>query len=226
MTNEEAIRRIKARFDKWALDNEDMKAIQTLIPELYENEDEKIREFLIGILSQGTWRKEWPFSPNEVVAYLERQNHVQSDTEKEYVRTLKSLIFNFLSGKDEVDRDYYQQIEDWLDGRHVEQKEQEYTNVLEDAFKYYTDRGITISCGDLKAEPKKEQKPIEPSNDELQRHQNELDDFKIFAAKQAKEHHISFVHDFEWNNFCEELLSYFNEHEPAEWSEDFEENIR
>ena len=37
------------------------------------------------------------------------------------------------------------------------QKEQETTNELEDAFKYYTDRGITISCGDFKAEPKKEQ---------------------------------------------------------------------
>lgn len=37
------------------------------------------------------------------------------------------------------------------------QKEQKTTNELEDAFKYYTDRGITISCGDFKAEPKKEQ---------------------------------------------------------------------
>lgn len=36
------------------------------------------------------------------------------------------------------------------------QKEQKTTNELEDAFKYYTDRGITISCGDFKAEPKKE----------------------------------------------------------------------
>lgn len=95
-----------------------------IFPQLAESKDEKIREFLIGILSQGTWRKEWPFSPNEVVAYLEKQNHVQSDTEKEYVRTLKSLIFNFLSGKDEVDRDYYQRIEDWLNERHIEQKEQ------------------------------------------------------------------------------------------------------
>ena len=58
---------------------------------------------------------------------------------------------------------------------------------------------------------KKEQKPTEPSDDELQRHQDELYDFKVFAAKQAKEHHISFVHDFEWDNFCGELLSYFNE---------------
>ena len=74
-------------------------------------------------------------------------------------------------------------------------------------------------------ERQKEQKPINPSDDELQRHQDELYDFKVFATKQAKEHHISFVHDFEWNNFCAELLSYFNEkHEPAERGED--ERIR
>lgn len=72
-----------------------------------------------------------------------------------------------------------------------------------------------------KMEKQKEQKPVEPSDEELQRHQYELYDFKVFAAKQAKEHHISFVHDFEWNNFCEELLSYFNEKQkPAEWSEE------
>ena len=70
----------------------------------------------------------------------------------------------------------------------------------------------------------KEQKPIEPSDEELQRYQNELYDFKVFATKQAKEHHISFVHDFEWNNFCAELLSYFNEQKP-EWSEEDEEKL-
>ena len=64
-----------------------------------------------------------------------------------------------------------------------------------------------------------EQKPTEPSDEELERHQKELYDFKVFAAKQAKEHHISFVHDFEWNNFCAELLSYFNEQKLAEWDE-------
>jgi hypothetical protein len=70
-----------------------------------------------------------------------------------------------------------------------------------------------------------EQKPVEPSYDELQRHQDELYDFKVFAAKQAREHHISFVHDFEWNNFCAEILSYFNEQKPAEWSEKDETSI-
>jgi hypothetical protein len=44
MNTKEAIERIKTRFDKWALDDEDMKAIQTLIPELKESEDERIRK--------------------------------------------------------------------------------------------------------------------------------------------------------------------------------------
>lgn len=47
MTREEAIERIKIRFDKWALDDEDMKAIQTLIPELKESDDERIRKLLV-----------------------------------------------------------------------------------------------------------------------------------------------------------------------------------
>ena len=68
-----------------------------------------------------------------------------------------------------------------------------------------------FDVGKKVGETLKEQKPAEPSDEELQRHQNELYDFKVFAARQAREHHISFVHDFEWNNFCAELLSYFNE---------------
>ena len=74
-------------------------------------------------------------------------------------------------------------------------------------------------------EKQKGQKPVEPSDDELQRHQDELYDFKVFATKQAKEHHISFVHDFEWNNFCAELLSYFAEQKPSEWSEEDRDRV-
>ena len=84
---------------------------------------------------------------------------------------------------------------------------------------------------------KKEQKPEELSDKELQKYQNELYNFKVFAARQAKEHHILFLHDFEWNNFCEGLFSYFNEkqkpinecntHEPTldearKWNEAYE----
>lgn len=60
MDRYEAIERIKARFDKWALDNEDMKAIQNLIPELRESEDERIMEAIEGAIrvyekTQGEW---------------------------------------------------------------------------------------------------------------------------------------------------------------------------
>lgn len=47
--------------------------LEHFFPELKESEDERIRKFLVDILSHGTWRKEWPFGPNEVVAYLEKQ---------------------------------------------------------------------------------------------------------------------------------------------------------
>lgn len=47
MNIKEAIERIKVRFDKWALDDEDMKAIQTLVPELKESEDERLRRLLV-----------------------------------------------------------------------------------------------------------------------------------------------------------------------------------
>ena len=71
----------------------------------------------------------------------------------------------------------------------------------------------------------KEEKPVKPSDDELQRHQDELYNFKVFAAKQAKEHHILFVHDFEWHNFCAGLLSYFNEKQKQDWSEEDKQNL-
>ena len=38
-----------------------------------ESEDERIRKFLVELLSSGTWKREWPFQPNECVAYLEKQ---------------------------------------------------------------------------------------------------------------------------------------------------------
>ena len=50
------------------------------------------------------------------------QKPVHTEDEREYVRTLKSLIADFLRGKEEVDRSYYQKIYDWLDDRHIEQK--------------------------------------------------------------------------------------------------------
>ena len=52
------------------------------------------------------------------------QKPIQTDAEKEYVRTLKSLVADFVRANNYIERGYYQQIYDWLDGRHVEQEEQ------------------------------------------------------------------------------------------------------
>lgn len=52
MTPKEAIERIKTRFDKWALDDKDLDAIQTIIPELAESENEKIRKYIIFIIDE------------------------------------------------------------------------------------------------------------------------------------------------------------------------------
>jgi hypothetical protein len=58
------------------------------------------------------------------------QKSEQSEMEKEYVRTLHSLIADFLRGKQEMDIEYYQKIWDWLDNRHIEQKPAEKSSTL------------------------------------------------------------------------------------------------
>ena len=101
--------------------------IETIFPELLESEDEKIRKSIIATIEQCPDDFLNPKNRDRMLAWLERQKEqkpVQSEEEKEYIRTLKSRIADFLRGKDkdEVDTTYYQRICDWLDGRHVERK--------------------------------------------------------------------------------------------------------
>ena len=51
------------------------------------------------------------------------QKPAQTAEEKEYVRTLKGLISDFIRdcGGGTIDTEYYQKICNWLDGRHIEQ---------------------------------------------------------------------------------------------------------
>jgi hypothetical protein len=48
-----------------------------------------------------------------------RLTDVHTDEEKEYVRTIKSIISDFIRDKKPKNLAYYQRIYDWLDGRHV-----------------------------------------------------------------------------------------------------------
>lgn len=72
-----------------------------------------------GIMQeQGRQELEWTDEKQK------EQKLIQTDAEKEYVRTLKSLVADFVRANNYIERGYYQQIYDWLDGRHVEVKEQ------------------------------------------------------------------------------------------------------
>ncbi len=79
MTREEAIERIKTRYDKWALDDKDLEAIQCTFPELTESEDERIRKELVAVLKDLILPDD---QRRRFLDYLERQ---KKNIEKEYV---------------------------------------------------------------------------------------------------------------------------------------------
>ena len=54
------------------------------------------------------------------------QKPAQTDDEKGYIRTTKSIIADFVRDKQPEDVTFYQKIYDWLDGRHIEQKSAEW----------------------------------------------------------------------------------------------------
>ena len=115
--------------------NDDLKVIlEKTYPELKESEDERIRKSIIHLLQMGGYMS--PEDKTKAFAWLEKQKSIQSDTEKQYVRTLESLISDFLHGKQEVDRDYYQQICNWLEGRHIEEKPVEWSEEDEEMIDY------------------------------------------------------------------------------------------
>lgn len=111
-----------------------------------ESEDERIRKFLIQHVSEwiGCIEHDLKISSKDIeserelamfkagLAYLEKQKeslHIpetckenaekQTDEEKEYVRTIKSIISDFIRDKKPENLAYYQRIYDWLDERHV-----------------------------------------------------------------------------------------------------------
>ena len=75
MTQEEAIKRIKG----WNLDDDDMEVLSTLIPELKENEDKKIKEEIMHLVMQPTWKTEKEFHRRqELCDWIEKQGEQKS----------------------------------------------------------------------------------------------------------------------------------------------------
>lgn len=221
MTREEAI-----EVYNGLINNKIKEAFEFFAPELAESEDERIRKSIIHILQVGGYMS--PEEKDKAFAYLEKQKEHSMSAEEVLVRAgLKPYKdgnqWCILAGDniqegicgfgDTIDEALYQFLMEVLE-KQKEPIDPFDTKLFQDGVK----EGRRLEREDIM----KEQKPIEPSDDELQRHQDELYNFKVFAAKQAKEYHISYVHDFEWNNFCAEILSYFNEQKPAEWNDEDE----
>ena len=57
----------------------------------------------------------------------EEQKPTQTSNEREYIRALKSIVSDFIRDKKPEDVSFYQEIYDWLDGRHVEQRPAEWS---------------------------------------------------------------------------------------------------
>ena len=92
------------------------------------------------------WTKEMI---DEKFEELVEQKPAQTEEEREYVKTLKGLVSDFVRdcGGGITDVVYYQRIYDWLDGRHIEQKP-----------------NIEICPHSIKSKSYKEQKPADLSD--------------------------------------------------------------
>lgn len=123
----EALERAKRLRDSKYQTMNAKRVAEEIFPVLAESEDERMLRTIIRGFENWQSHGNLTFnntSVDDILAYLEKQKPVQLEEEKEYIRTLKSRIADFLRGKDkdEVDTTYYQRICDWLDGRHVERK--------------------------------------------------------------------------------------------------------
>lgn len=83
MTREEAIERVRTRFDKWALDNEDLTALHVLGLVDVESEDERmLREIKRYIKEQGdkpTGLPNGTVAVSDMIAWLEKQKGIIQD---------------------------------------------------------------------------------------------------------------------------------------------------
>ena len=116
MTRKEAIERIKARFDKWALDDEDTKAIQTLIPEFNESEseDERVRKALIDLVcTVGEYYLPKLEARNKMLDYLEKQKEHQETCTKFLAKILKHSAEGFRNVLKKKGIDYVPQESFW-----------------------------------------------------------------------------------------------------------------
>ena len=103
MTTEEAKQRLASRIQSLALDDDDLLALQTLIPELSESEDERIRKEIIDYLSNELHNvKQLTPRTNEFdawIAYLEKQKEQKSLDISAASEWLKNHVCNYVNSE-------------------------------------------------------------------------------------------------------------------------------
>ena len=122
MTREEAIQAIKAKMDYYESDKRLRAAIETLIPELKESEDERIRNELIDALKTSKSVGELKFilpepTREECIAYLEKQKDASKAIEA--VERIDKYIDEHLANAHDIkdsnpDKKYYRGWDDAL----------------------------------------------------------------------------------------------------------------
>ena len=221
-------------------------ALRELVPELAESKDERIRKTIGLILiateeDQDAFYRTHNLTRKECTAWLEKQKEQNplstEETELNSIAFLEQMGYTCIPPGKELKHYTYEQSKQAAEDCYYSKgyNTEDGGRCNEQSFLWGFEEGVDW-CEQQKEQKLAEKhteypltpdeciKPTEvhePSNDELQRHQDELFDFKAFVAKQASEHNILFVRNSDWDNFCTELLSYFNKKQkPAGWSEE------
>ena len=122
MKTKEAIERVKARFDKWALDEEDLAALQALGLVPMESKDERIRKALIHLINEqdGFLTAINGISVKDIIAYLEKQKEqnledIEDKAVRKYMKLDKFTLANMLAERDKTNAeviDAFESIEE------------------------------------------------------------------------------------------------------------------
>lgn len=187
--------------------------LDLVFPELAESEDERIRRWLSDILDESNWGKDWPYTKQQVINYLEKQ--------KENPKSADSIQSDCVS--DAKCEDRWHKVTDSLpdNGREVLAKDK-LGNILlarydgegwavsvYDDEDYRCHNGISKWC-EIPLEKQKEQKPAKWSEE----------DERLLKTTLECLNYISCQSKVPVVNWLKSLPERFNLQPKQEWSED------
>ena len=115
MTREEALQAVKAKMDYYESDKRLRGALETLIPELKESEDERIRKHIVKFIDEqypthGNLKEE----KDKMLAYLEKQKEQKPAERSEKDEEMIAKIDCYLDSVIGLSEEEKQDIEKWL----------------------------------------------------------------------------------------------------------------